>query len=179
MKHIILVFLLISIAVQAQTTPSKDVILWNKDKQLVWEDFKSEPIDGIGIIGEAYCMIIGKYDKPNINANTIFNIEAIFDRNKSWILKEHKTEQTLMFFQVMFNLYELHARKLRSDLVENEKDSNPKFAFQQKYDQTLANLSAEFNEFRRETKLGTDLKNTLGWKLKVDKQLLALKRYQK
>lgn len=171
MKNIILLLFLFSF-VFSQQSISNDTLHWNKNRQLSFADFKAKSVDGIGLGGEAFCYIIANYDRPHAFAKFRFIVNAIFDRNKSWISSELKSDQGLMYFQVMFNIYELHARKLKQELIALENFiGDPKAEFQEKYNKTMSNLFEEFNQYRKETKLGGDVHKTLGWKLKIEKKM--------
>lgn len=160
-----------------QDNISNDTIHWKKDR-LSWDDFKGEAIEGIGMLGEAFCMNLANFEKPNMYQKTKFDVVAIFDRTKSWVDTNNTSEIGLIYFQVMFNIYEVHARLLKKELANTKFGMNPNSIFQEKYNASMTNLMNEFNLFRRETKMGSDVQALMSWKLKVDEELLALEKFK-
>ena len=173
----LLSLLFVFILLFSQQNISNDTINWSKDRPLKWSDFKAEPIEGIGVVGSASCLLLANFDKPSVFHKTKFNVDAVFDRNQSWVSKNWKTDQAMLFYQTMFNQYEAYARKLRKILSELESESNPKLKFHDAYNRTLTELRNEFGQLNRETKMGTNLKALLGWKIKVDKMLQLYDEY--
>jgi hypothetical protein len=179
MRYLLTILLgLIFLTTQAQTTISNDTIHWRESRPLTWDDFKGEAIEGIGLTGEAFCMNAAGFKKPNAFQKSAFDVVAMFDRAKSWMDPKAKSDEGLMFFQIMFNIYEVHARSLRKDLATSKFPFDPSALFQEKYNASMTNLTNEFNEFRRETKLGTDSDALKRWKIKVDEELNTLDEYK-
>lgn len=162
-----------------QSNVSNDTLHWSSNRPLSWNDFKGEPLEGVGLLGEVFCMNLANFEKPNPFQKPKFKVVALFDRTKSWIDKDSKSEEALVYFQIMFNIYEVHARSLRKDLAESKFGANPNPLFQEKYNNSMTNLTNEFNMFRRETKLGLDTKAIIQWKLKVEEELRMLEDYKK
>lgn len=155
-----------------------DTLHWNEHKSLEWADFKGETMDGIGFNGEVFCFISANFERPENSKKTKFTVIAIFDKTKSWISRETKTKSGLIYFQVLFNIYEVHARMLRKELEKSETESDINAVFQEKYNTSMTNLTDEFNLFRKETKLGKDKKILLKWKKKVEDELKSLDAYK-
>src|SRR5438128_466889 len=93
-----------------QTSTSSDTLHWNANRHLTFADFKGDPIEGVGLSGEVFCMNLANFVKPSVFQKTKFTVVSVFDKNKSWMSQEVKSEQTLSYFQVMYNIYEVHAR---------------------------------------------------------------------
>jgi len=167
------------LSVKAQTPVSNDTLQWNENRPLSWSDFKGEPMEGVGLSGEVFCMNLANYERPNAFQKTKFKVVAIFDRTKSWINTEAKSDVGLTYFQVMFNIYEVHARNLRKDLATSKFKADPNPEFQEKYNTSMTNLINEFNQFRRETKMGLDTAALATWKTKVKEELTTLEEYKK
>ena len=136
-------------------------------------------MEGVGVNGEVFCMTIANFERPNAFQKTKFKVVAIFDRTKSWINNDDKSDIGLTYFQVSFNIYEVHARNLRMDLATSKFGLDPTPLFQEKYNNSMTNLTSEFNQFRRETKMGIDVNALTNWKAKVDEELRALDEYKK
>jgi hypothetical protein len=161
-----------------QTNLSNDTLQWNENRKLSWNDFKGEPLDYTGFQGEAFCMILANYERPNIFAKTTFNVIAVFDRTKSWVNPNAKANNGLLYFQIMFDLYELHARELKKELSETDFGNDLNGVFQQKYNSSMTSLTNEFNEFRKETRLGQDSNTLAVWNKKTQEKLTLLCNYK-
>ncbi len=135
-------------------------------------------MEGLGLMGEVFCMNLANFEKPNAFQKTKFKVVAIFDRTKSWIDPDAKTDVGLTYFQVMFNIYEVHARSLRKDLATSKFGYDPTPLFQEKYNNSMTNLTNEFNQFRRETKMGIDIDALMAWKTQVEEELGTLDEYK-
>ena len=88
---------------------------WMTDSSLTWESFKGEVLDLGGFSGEFFCQILADFEKPTAFSKVKTNVNAVILTDKSWVLPAQKEEQQLLYFQVLFNIYELHARKLREE----------------------------------------------------------------
>jgi hypothetical protein len=86
MKYILTGLLLIFLnATNGQTVVSNDTLHWNPNRPLTWDDFKGEPLEGVGLKGEVFCMNAANFGRPNRFQKTKFEVVAIFDRTKSWV----------------------------------------------------------------------------------------------
>lgn len=164
--------------IYAQTNLANDTLHWSENRKLSWADFKGEPLDYTGFHGEAFCMNMANYERPNAFSKTTFNVTSVFDRTKSWVSPNAKSDLGLLYFQIMFDLYELHARELKKDLSEAKFGQDPNPIFQEKYNNSMTALTNEFNEFRKETKLGQDKNALLIWDRKTQDKLKLLENYK-
>lgn len=178
--RISLTFVSLILACQAfaQSNPPNDTLHWNENRRLTWNDFKGESLDYTGFHGEAFCMNMADYERPNVFSKTTFTVTAVFDRTKSWVNPDAKTDLGLLYFQIMFDLYELHARELKKELTETDLGNAPNEVFQQKYNSSMTSLTNEFNEFRKETKLGQDSNALTAWHRKTQEKLRLLDNYK-
>lgn len=178
-KHLLFYFLVLSLFSNSQTSLSNDTLIWRSSRPLTWADFKGEVIDGIGLSGEIFCLNLANFERKNASANTNYTVTSVFDRNKSWIAPKLKTTQELLYFQCVFDIYEVHARKLRKEFSENDLGEDPNPMFQKLYNASLTDLTTEFNHLRKETKMGSLLKEVKRWRLKIDEELKQLDAYKK
>jgi len=176
--EMILTGLLLASCLYGQNKVPNDTIHWSESKKISWSDFKGEPQLYTGLMGEAFCMNSGYYERPNAFTKTNFKVYAVFDRTKSWINPDAKSDYGLLYFRVMFNLYEKHARELRKELSENNPGKDVNSFFQEKYNVSMTALSDEFNEFRNDTRMGQDKGALLRWEKKVNEDLLGLDSYK-
>lgn len=170
--------LILACQVCAQLNLPNDTLHWNGNRQLSWDDFRGEPLDYTGFQGEAFCMNLANYERPNAFTKTTYEVIAVFDRTKSWVNQKAKTDQGLKYFQVMFDLYELHARALKKELSEIDPGTDPEAVFQEKYNNSMTALTNEFNEFRKETRLGQEAEAVAEWYRKTREKLRLLENYQ-
>jgi hypothetical protein len=161
-----------------QTEAISDTLHWNATRELTMTDFKGETLEFTGLMGEAFCMMTANYERPTVFSKTNFKVYAIFDRTKSWVSLKSKSDNGLLYFQVMFNLYELHARELRKELSETKLRADPNAVFQEKYNASMTALTNEFNEFRKDTKMGLDNDALITWDKKVHDNLKILDNYK-
>jgi hypothetical protein len=170
--------IILAIQIFAQSNLVNDTLHWNENRKLSWNDFKGEPLDYTGFQGEAFCLNMANFERPHAFSKTIFKVTAVFDRTKSWFNPEARTDGGLLYFQVMFDLYELHARELRKELSETKFGKDPNAVFQEKYNNSMTALTNEYNEFRKETKLGKDSNALRDWHYKTQEKLILLDNYK-
>jgi hypothetical protein len=175
---IIIAGLILAFQTFAQSNLQDDTLHWNENRKLSWNDFRGEPLEYTGFQGEAFCMNMAKFERPNAFSKTTFNVTAVFYKSKSWVNPKAKTEPGLAFFQVMFDLYELHARELRKELSETNLGNDPNAIFQEKYNNSMTALLNEYNEFRKDTKMGQDSNSVTVWYKKTQEKLKLLDNYK-
>lgn len=158
-------------------TKTADTIHWKESKPLTWEDFKGKP-KAETMTGEGFCMLQAKYEKPNPIKKTRQKVFAVWDRGKSWISPKAKTASDLLYYQVLFNIYELHARKLRKEFNETKFGLDPDKIFQQKYNAAMDALTEKSREFRNETSEGADAEALKKWDARVKKELKELDQFR-
>jgi hypothetical protein len=175
---ILFLFLIASSFYYSQTTLSNDTLIWRSARPLAWNDFKGEIIDGIGLNGEIFCMNLANFERKNSLSKTSFTVTSVFDRNKSWTDSKLKNGQGLVYFQCVFDIYEVHARNLRKIFLETDFGKDPNQLFQKLYNESLTNLTMEFNQLRKETKMGSLIKELNRWRVKLDDELTQLDAYK-
>lgn len=177
MKYMLLLLVFVPAKIFCQAT-SFDTLNWNAEHLLSWNDFKGEYIEGTSVTGEIFCMMTANFEKANVFEKAKFTVLVYFDRNKSWIDPGSKTEQSLLYFQVTFNIYEVHRRRLRKTLAETKFRGNPANLFHEKYNDEMQALTDEYNQLKKETKFGTDKELLNSWKIKADSELAGLDAFK-
>lgn len=172
-------FVVFTLGIFAQMKVSNDTLHWSSAQKLTWTDFKGEVIEGIGINGEIFCMNLATFEKKNIFSKTEYQVVAVLDRSKTWIDPKLKTNSGLSYFQTTFDIYELHARKLRKEFSTTDFGNDPNSVFQEKYNNSMTQLMEQFNQYRKETKMGQDLIELKKWNQKIDSELKTLDDYKK
>jgi len=180
MKYILTgLFLTLLFSAQAQVKVSDDTLHWNANRPLQWSDFKGEPTEGKVLHGQVLCLNLGGFQRQSAHHEIQFKMVAVFDRLNSWMPEEERTDVGLSYFQVMFNIHEVHARKMREAFAVSRSGKNPDAEFQEKYSTSAIDRSAELNEFKKETKMSLDTTALATWKIKVDEELKVLEAYRK
>ena len=116
------------------------------DGKLTWEDFKER--EGGQRISElkyylGYNSGKQKYGNTIISRNIAL---GYMDSNLSWINPKHKTEQHLRYNQVVFDIVEVHRRRLQIELDR----INSGFEFQGKFQTIHHSCMNEIERFRHE-----------------------------
>ena len=93
--------------------------------------------------------------------------------------EDERTELGLKYFQVMFNIYELHSRKMREAYALSRKGKDPDAEFKEKYSYSANDRATDLNKFKRDTKMGLDSTAVDNWGTKVSEELKALELYRK
>lgn len=181
MKKIVLLFLFLTTTLlsfsQTQTL-SSDTLHWRETKQLSWADFKGKETTGAEKEQHVSMAMLGGFVKKNPLKPAIAEVTAVFDRKKSCVNKKEQSDNDLVYFQVMFNMYELHARKLRKTVKETKMGINPEKLFQEKYNAAIAGLDEELNEYKEETQSGNNIQAITEWKEKINKELEQLNAFK-
>ena len=166
---LILSVILTASSAYGQKGISGDTLRWSEARKLSWSDFRAKPENGSRLPGEALCKISGYWDKPYKDSS--FKVFAVFDRSSSWINPAAKNDYVLLYFQVMFNLYEKYAIKLRKELPSADAGEDINSAFQAKYNAIMNSLSDEFTEFSNDTRMGQDKGALIRWNKQVNEEL--------
>lgn len=180
MKNILTaLFLLLVFCVQAQVKVSNDTMHWNANTPLQWSDFKGEPEEGTVLKGQVLCINLAGFQRKSAHHHTQFHIVSVFDRLNSWMPEKDRTDATLKYYQVMFNIYELHSRKMREAYTLSRTAKDPEAEFKQKYANSANDRVTDLNKFKLQTKYGMDTTALETWKVKLDEELNALSEYVK
>lgn len=174
----ILIILILTFAF-AELYSQNDTLIWSSATCLTADDFKAEAMDFSGLSGEAYCVTLANFERLPGEENVSFKVVPVFHRDKSWLSKKTNKTNVLLFFQSMFNLYELHARLLRKKLSNTVFDEDPNPIFQKLYSESMSELMDHFNNFKRVTKMGIDIKTLKLESEKIKLQLLELEQFKR
>lgn len=144
--------------------------LW-EDGDLTWDDFNGEPFASSPNASELNYQLSYSTTKKKLGDTVVltFNIKNYINPNISWVKDSYKSEQLLRYNQVLFDILELHRRKLQSTLhrIDNFYLAEEKFRTQYE----LCNY--DIKRFQTETKLGSDLSALEYWEQRVERELNA------
>ena len=150
---------------------SSDTIHWIDYRKITWADFKGEPIDIPGMTGQSMMVLLANFHKYSLFLPTQTTVETVFDRRNSWIAEKYKSDKTLRYYQVLFDLYENYARRLKKDFKTTRFGFNPEKIFKEKYNSILTALNDRNKQYLKETKMGTDLEAIEKWSQLIQTEL--------
>ena len=171
-------FVLSGNIIKAENVFANDTLHWNQNRPLTWDDFKGESMEYTGLGGETACSLFANFEKQNLKSTTYYFVFVVFDKEKSWVSSKNKVSAALMLVQVMYHIYELHKRQLKKGLLEIDQGIDPTKIFGEKYNSAMTALLDELNEFKKQTKMGTDDKATITWNTAIIEKLMELEKYK-
>jgi hypothetical protein len=170
------IILLVSTA-SAQKTTTNDLIAWQEDYRLKYNDFKGRPPgkaergQKVAVTSSVVSLKTSSMDK-NIPDFEVFNY---FEKKGSWIIS--KTEDVLIHEQLHFDISEIFARKIRRELKKlqehNERDTD-------KYYQVFDKLLNELNDYQNQydSEVYFNVEKQKDWIDKVANELKALEAFK-
>ncbi len=174
--HFTVIFIL------ALLTPTLTVgqnIIWDPDRKLNWEDFQgmadtSSKFDALTQSGVQYSY---RWQSSNHKITYTFEVNAYYDKSKSWVKNSKATSTLLAHEQLHFDISELFARKLKQSM-ENTTFSVSHEAEIEKL--VLASQSAREDmqlQYDTETEHMANAEQQLKWERFIANELEALKKY--
>ncbi|SDR66446.1 hypothetical protein SAMN05216503_0163 [Polaribacter sp. KT25b] len=138
-----------------------------KDGKLTWDDFQAQPTQN----NPTYLAYVLMYqtDKKVIDDVTYYGVfsDAYIDKSLSFVHHNLKDEHHLDYNQVIFNLVEIHKRKLQKRIYtsNNIYEVNPLFS------DSKSQLEREVYNFQQEGNYGIQQDVTAQWLLKTSEEL--------
>lgn len=159
---IIFIGLFLSTGLKAQKY-QKD---WDEGK-LTWQDF-SEKESNQGISELKYFLGYNT-DKQQYGDTTVLRNKArcYIDRNLSWINPAYKKEQYLRYNQVIFDIVEIHRRRLQFELDR----VNSLYGIEGKFNYIYTLCNNEIDKFNKESNGGQNVSTIKIWEQKTSKEL--------
>ena len=149
-----------------------DTLHWSATRRLELADFHSPAQPGLG--GSEFYYQIGYEVRPmSIGSVPALDAFCLMFRNLSWVSETARTERTLAYNQVLFDLVEIYTRQMKARLVELVDQRNFKQQAKQIEYLTNAELGAEVNRFRAETGGGDDRDALELWQQRAVQRLFA------
>ena len=175
---LILILIISSCSFSVVKQEKKDIIVWQENKPLTWDDFRGKPERRFAAASTHYD-IIKSLNKVN-DVSAEINIEAIFLCKKSWKKTIWVNPSVLAHEQKHFDIVELYARKLRKQLtqikVHSEEDA------EQKLDSLYKIIDAEMDAYQDkyddETNSSMSHDAQISWIKKIDAAIDSLSAYQ-
>lgn len=153
---------------------SKDMIPWEMEKRLVWDDFLCEPKLGTDAVASTSTSLGIAYQLAN--GELKYHITCYFNKEKSWGLM--RTDYILAHEQAHFDITEIFARKL------NEALQNYKFnrkGYKKDISQIYQSIISQKEEFQRtydnETDHSRNRKAQYDWLEKIEQLISETQPY--
>ncbi|WP_339658841.1 hypothetical protein [uncultured Polaribacter sp.] len=162
-------FVLILLCTFSNTINSQEYRKYWKDGKLTWDDFQAQPTQN----NPTYLAYVLMYqtDKKVIDDVTYYGVfsDAYIDKSLSFVHHNLKDEHHLEYNQVIFNLVEIHKRKLQKRIytLNNIYEVNPLFS------DSKSQLEREVYNFQEEGNYGIQLDVTTQWLLRTSEELAA------
>ncbi|MCB0397514.1 MAG: DUF922 domain-containing protein [Flavobacteriales bacterium] len=163
-------------------------IAWSENRPLKWEDFQGPPADDspykaltdyrITFKGSINPNNYGKKG-PNVQ-ETVYEVDCMFNIDRSWVKEGARTEELLKHEQVHFDIAEWHARTLRKEL-DKLKTADPKT--QKLATKLFQDISRDCRRLQEQYDSNTDHgvkpDQQEEWSGRVAKELKKLSKYAK
>jgi len=147
---------------------SQEMIPWELDKRLVWDDFLCEPKVGSDAVASTSTSLGIAYQLSN--GELRYHITCYFNKEKSWGLM--KTDYILAHEQGHFDITEIFARKL-NEALQNYKFS--KRNYKRDIGQIYQSIVSEKEEFQKtydsESDHSRNKKTQYDWLERIEKLL--------
>jgi len=171
------VFILFLISCQFSVAQDEE-LLWNADKKLTWNDFKSAPDYSHPYAAITYSGMSYGFSADVINGELYvkYKVNCFFVANKSWVKRRYKSDdQLLQHEQLHFDITELYTRKFREELkkmtfTDNVKAeikavykriTKEKVLFQEKYDTETDHSKNEAAQKRWQLNIESELQKRM------------------
>jgi hypothetical protein len=100
---------------------TEKILIWDSIRKLEWEDFKGIPIHIENVSDSSYAHFNTISEVKILKNNSLeVSVKVFFNIEKSWVLK--KTDLSLKYKQLLFDIFELECRKLRKKVKKNKKE---------------------------------------------------------
>src|SRR5438552_4474997 len=91
-----------------------EIIVWNKNRQLTWNDYKGKPQKRFAAASTVYSM--GRKVLKEKDGTVAARIQAYFYCNDSWKKSDWINDEVLKHEQKHFDIVELFSRKIRKQV---------------------------------------------------------------
>ncbi len=153
-------------------------IIWSKDRQLTWDDFKGKPIKGGQRAAFTDSGMDLQFSYEGENQLLKITSHTYFLKNRSSVNPEKKSDEILKHEQGHFDISEIYSRKLHKNIMEEklkEKILNKKMAeIASKYKNELDKFQDLYD---KETNHSINKEKQLDWNNRIAKQLKELEKY--
>ncbi len=155
-------------------------IEWAAAKKLSWKDYKGKYDDTRKLPAMTFIATYYNHFQNKKGDSVHIEVVPIFYPTDSYIKSDLKTKAALENAQVLFDLYEVWARKLRKEFVVSQFQVATYSTYMQAmYKANLQARNSEILKFKTDTKDGKDAEKQKVWAAKIKKELTDLAAYNK
>lgn len=156
-----------------------DFLYWSSDRILKWSDFHGTPSSSNkNLPSEIFIYNPSTIEKSNLLSKPALTSIIVFDKKKSWCKKEYRTDQYLLFNQVIFDLYELNRRELEMKFSQTDFSTEGyKEEFRKLTDENNRSLLIAIEQFRIESNLGDDFDAVKNWNRRIRSEIQKLNMF--
>lgn len=154
----------------------EDVIIWNKDRKLTWNDYRGKPQKRFAAASTVYSLgrkVLVQEGKPYAR------IQAYFYCNDSWKKEEWISESVLNHEQRHFDIVEWYCRLMRKQISEMKfrdlKEAEQKV--DSLYEVANAKMDALQDRYDEETDGSMNGEKQREWNRKIEKEMAALEKH--
>jgi len=189
MKRIVILIFYLFVS-QSQSQKS-NYLAWNKERPLLWSDFKGVYED-TGTLAQAkttYKIEIEPLEvlvdeSDNIQNYLDMDVETRFYPEKSWVQESSDlvviTDNLLQHEQLHFDIAELYARKMRYEFSKLKKAKIRDFdAYQNVWTRLWKECRAVQKKFDFETNHGIEDAESIAWTVRIKEQLKTYEPFSK
>lgn len=150
-----------------------EAIAWDANRKLSWKDFRGRPFETAWAAATTASGISYEYSGTEQPDGYIleFKIGAYFYPDKSWYQPTLCDPNVLAHEQLHFDISELFARKMRSEVSNTRFTHNARAEVKAIYKRILKELSEFQARYDRDTDYSRNLEKQLFWQEKVARSL--------
>lgn len=178
-KYIYIVIGIVSLSCLAMVSgEEEDVITWNKNRPLTWNDYRGKPQRRFAAASTVYSL--HRYIDKEDDKDAVAYIRAYFFCRDSWKKDDWINDVVLAHEQKHFDIVELYARKLRKQFSEmrfaNYKEADRKL--DSLYHVISEEMDVYQDKYDEETDYSMNGKQQDAWIKKIDSELEVYNKYQ-
>ncbi|MBN1397342.1 MAG: hypothetical protein JXA06_04845 [Bacteroidetes bacterium] len=156
-----------------------DIVRWSDTTKLSWEDFTGTPPDNTTLDFEMVVLTPAEFQEPSIFRSASAKVECYMVKDASWVIKSKEKKQLLAYNQIMFDICELSARKLRKAISEADFELlGSSELFNKIYNDNKRELTNTIDSYHSETESGINTKKLKEWQEKVVRELSILEDFK-
>lgn len=178
MRNLLLALIVLSLGLVlfSSNKETPDILYWNPDYRLSWDDFQGTPkfyqhqisaLTSSGIVHYKGCQ------DGFIN----YKVQAYFERQESWVKNEALTEHHLDHEQIHFDITELYARKLRKALSERRFKCGEEYQFETYISAVTDKWQFEQRLYDGDTKHSLEVSKQEEWHERIANELASLEDF--
>lgn len=155
-----------------------DVVCWDYNRKLSWDDFMGNPDTLETIVGKATAVTVAKISCVSFIDQGMpnFVVENCFMKTSSWV--NHQNEASLQHEQLHFDIAELYARKIRKGIYElRNQGLREMAAYSSLINKLLQERNLRDEAYDYETAHSLLAEKQSEWNKKIAKELEELKKY--